>query len=315
MHRYILALAWINSIYTAPLTISQLYTILIGDEFFNCHCQGSSLAVAELPCSLDTLDPLCHQFQSSCSCASAPMLFKRAGTEDGCITTEFAAFDPETQGVWEEPPAPVINVKPKKAGTDISSVLPGGDEHRFQISKVLKVPIDEADDFNVYRVTDQDGQQFILREAADGSRDLSNEINVLKKVDQYVAHNPAPNANVVVKIQPGVEMAKLIEEHVHDDDKLNQMLNGGFKALEKLHEENIFHGDPHTGNIMVTEDLETFNFIDFGRSNIAADSDMYFVKLLDDREYFERFEEWLYHRGRKATAKNKDDGSFELIFE
>lgn len=215
---------------------------------------------------------------------------------------------------WLDEPLPAVLVEPKAVGAQILSYSDGV-EKTYEITEVIKIPTKEADYFNVYRVT-SDGSEYILREPTNPNHDVTNEVNVLVMVDQFVACKMAPNPNVVVKIQPGITMFDMIPRYLDDDQKLSELYNGGQMALEAFHKMNIYHGDAHTANIMVTEDMEKFSLIDFANSHYYEPSPGDPTPVLtggmnriDELFYEERFTSAVAYYGRSVKVKYQD-GAF-----
>ena len=305
----------------------------------------ASVDTQEYVCSssMDAFDSVCYQFYQSCKCDPVPILVKRG--LPNCFISPFAGggmlgledlapVDPENisprppeelpveeQVPDEEPPQVEEEqqqaeeeqqvegaegvIEPKEVGHEFKSFSADGEEQTFEITEIIKVPKEEADYFNVYKVKGSDGSEYILREATDPNKDMENEVEVLKLVNQFVASKPAPSPNVVVKIQPGITMLDMIARYLRDDAKLTEIFNGGLEALEALHAQNIYHGDPHTGNVLVTDDLGTFTFIDFGNSQHFEF--IFGMDRLDERIYHERFVAAAEYHGRSVDIVYEDD--------
>ena len=291
----------ISFVNAAPLSIMSIFDyvhIVISRDQFECHCPGNLLGESSIQCTRDSMDPICQSFYASCMCKSQPKLFKRTNGLN-CLG-------------YKKPPSTII--PPKENGAILKSIT-DSKEISYEITELLKEPDNDVHLFNVYRVKDPGGNEFILREATQEDLDMSDEITVLKAVDQYVGHMGIPTPNAVVKIQPGKTMHEMMKKYKDDPVKLEKIVNGGKKALDALHEKRISHGDPHLGNIMVTEDLETFNAIDFGTSAIVDNTDIevftYYVGY-DFFKYEDAFTTLLNSWYFEVEFRLTDDGLYKL---
>ena len=286
----------ISFVNAAPLSIMSIFDyvhIVISRDQFECHCPGNLLGESSIQCTRDSMDPICQSFYASCMCKSQPKLFKRTNGLN-CLG-------------YKKPPSTII--PPKENGAILKSIT-DSKEISYEITELLKEPDNDVHLFNVYRVKDPGGNEFILREATQEDLDMSDEITVLKAVDQYVGHMGIPTPNAVVKIQPGKTMHEMMKKYKDDPVKLEKIVNGGKKALDALHEKRISHGDPHLGNIMVTEDLETFNAIDFGTSAIVDDIELF--KNVDFMDYEDTFTRQLTARWDNVDVNQRSDGLFDI---
>lgn len=310
-----------------------------------------------ITCSVSSMpfwDSACHSYYALCECDPNPLSMSSLTAQavlkkrmyNPCFNP-FANWAPDfdltpNQGEGEAPPiegggednnggnngwpgeetitGPII--LPKEPGETFLSFFDEQQtqEMTYEITQLIKKPSNNAHEFNVYRVKDSKGKEFILREAIRSDMDMSEEITVLKKVKQFVAKKSKPDPNVVVEIQPGRHMWELMDDFVRDKNHegLQDLLNGGYEALTELHELGILHGDPHMGNIMVAEDPFTFKFIDFGDSVLVGEQDADFHRnvKIDDGKYRQKFLEWLREEhGMSATIREGKETPYVLIVE
>jgi len=168
-----------------------------------------------------------------------------------------------------------------------SGYLPGGEKvaikvRRPDIEKIVKVDLEIMTNLAKPGETHLHGLEIIQPVAIieEFARQLENEMNFL--LEAYNIERFAENAKKVEKLHPiqvyrshstrvvltteFVEGTKIDEIEKLDEkgvDKSAIAVIGSNAVLKQIFEDGFFHGDPHPGNLLVTEDQKVC-FLDFG---------------------------------------------------